>query len=126
MTDDLTARPGDPDLDCCLTGLRIAGLVTSGGGDLVLALCDMDAAGWRTLADGSVTSPSGLGFALSLAVPETDLVPREWQDAILRAWAQSGAYVTLTSARGRLTVLRGADGRTVVLPRSEAEEALAP
>jgi hypothetical protein len=130
QVDARIARPGDPDLDCHLAGLRLSSVVTSGSDEYtteaVLEFATADAGGyWTDQATGervypdSVTSVSCC-FGYAMEPGFEDLA--QWQLDVLCAWRDHGSFIEVTCAPGKWTRLHGA-GLTVVIPRSEPEAA---
>lgn len=114
MRDPRVAMPGDPDLDCHLTGLRLATITMSGTGEFdaeaLLIFDTSQAAGWwvdpstrERFVPDKVTELT-LVFGVQIAPGFkflANLMARR-----LRAWADTGVFVQMTSAPGKWTMLR--------------------
>lgn len=129
--DDRVARPGDPDLDMHLTGLRIAELVVLPGDmtELALTFDASEAAGWwldaetleRVYPDkvSSVELAAGYGMAPGF---------RHLSDIMLRrleTWRADRALVAVTGAPGKWTLLHCPQhpaGTMVPIPRTSRED----
>jgi hypothetical protein len=128
--DDRIAKPGDPGLDCHLTGLRIAALVILPGDRITertLTFDTREAAGfWADPETGGRVFPdtvtsleitAGLGMRPGF---------RHLADIMLRrleAWRADAALIALTSAPGKWTLLHCPDhpaGALVPVPRTGA------
>ena len=130
--DDRIAKPGDPDLDCFLTGLRLASVVDVGDADgyTVEAALEFDTTGaagwWIEAATGEQVFPASVTslraeFGVWLEPEFAHLAA-----ALLRrlsAWVADGSLIAMTSAPGKWTLLRCPGhpaGAVVVFPRSAA------
>lgn len=122
MTDDLIARPGDPALDCHLTGLRLSAVIESPTGgyqfEATLGFDGSEASGWW-VSDGEradIAEVTRLDISYGYDVlPEYELHAM-LQRSRLREWRDTGAVIEMTSAPGKWTLLSSGDQR-VVVPR---------
>src|ERR1700722_10168688 len=125
--DDRVARPGDPDLDLHVTGLRITEVVILAGAYMTEFTVTFDASGgggyWSEAATGEGGFPDrmtrceitaglvmqpGFGWLLDLMLGR------------LEAWRADGALVAVTGAPGKWTLLhspRHPAGPMVLVPR---------
>ena len=124
MHEDI-ARPGDPDLDTHLSGLRLTSVTrTSWPGmhaDLILQFSLDDAGGWWADEKSGRRRTPGGGMSFMLAAG-MELLPgceglADDLTADLQHWAHSGAFIEMTSAPGRFTMLRSGRQK-IFLPRS--------
>jgi hypothetical protein len=126
---DLIASPGDPDLDCYLTGLRLTSVVATDGTEYdleaTLSFDTSDATGWWTdSATGEQVYPDrvtelnmtfGLAMAEGFAFLAEDLVRR------LSVWSTDRALITMTAAPGKWNFLYCPGhpaGEQAIVPRS--------
>ena len=115
ILDDRIAKPGDPDLDCFLTGLKLASVVDVGDADgyTVEAALEFDTTGaagwWIEAATGEQVFPASVTslraeFGVWLEPEFAHLAA-----ALLRrlsAWVADGSLIAMTSAPGKWTLLR--------------------
>jgi hypothetical protein len=122
------AKPGDPDLDLELAGLRLASVDAHGGGDYDLEVTagfdTAEATGWWIEAGtGEKVSPDRvaeltMAFGVKLGDGHGHLAAVML--GRLEAWARDGAAVTMTSAPGKWTLLLCPGhpaGEVMVIPR---------
>lgn len=126
---DRVARPGDPDLDCHLTGLRLASVVATDSTEhdleATLTFDTSDAAGWwkdsktgeRVFPERVTELHSTFGFTLEdgWQFLAERLIGR------LSAWSADGALIAMTAAPGKFTrlyCLGHPAGEEAVIPRS--------
>lgn len=127
--DDLIARPGDLDLDCHLTGLRLTAVTESPAGDYqfeaALGFDTAAADGWWVEPDGSRFQPDRIthfSICFGYDVHPGYELHGMLQMSRLRQWRDEGALVRMTAAPGKWTLLASGTGR-VVVPRKEPSTA---
>jgi len=124
------AFPGDPGLDCHLTGLRLASVVTVRSQDYdIEAALEFDAseaAGWWVEdATGQRVVPTqvtSLSATFGVKLPDDMGRVADLMLERLSAWASDGALMAMTSAPGKWTLLYCPGhpaGEQVVYPRGE-------
>lgn len=136
MADDRLAMPGDPDLDCMLTGLRLASIVATDSSEHdVEATLTFDTSGaagyWTDSATGWTVYPDtvkslDITFGVSLDSGFVHLAAEMTKR--LSAWCADGALIAMTSAPGKWTLLRCPGhpaGGEVPIPRSPARRDIA-
>jgi hypothetical protein len=128
--DGRIAKPGDPDLDCFLTGLKLSSVTDLGDADgyTIEARLEFDtseAAGWwRDAGTGEQFFPDRV-TSLSAEFGVTLDAGFEYLGAALlcrlSAWTADCSLIAMTSAPGKWTLLRCPGhpaGAEVVFPRS--------
>ena len=125
----MVAHPGDPDLDCHLTGLTITDIVTSTDGPLTEAIITFgtsEATGfWNDSLTGERVIPSEVTSVETVFGLRMRPGTRWILDTVmmrLYAWRHDGALVTMTSAPGKWTLLycpQHPAGEIVPVPRGD-------
>jgi hypothetical protein len=127
--DERVAFPGDPDLDCHLTGLRLTSVVATDSTEhdleATLAFDTSDTAGWwKDSRTGERVFPErvtelNITFGVTLADGFAFLAERLVRR--LSAWSTDGALIAMTAAPGKFTRLYCPGhpaGGEAVIPRS--------
>jgi hypothetical protein len=126
--DDRIAKPGDPDLDMHLTGLRIASVVTldtDGMTEFTVTFATGEAAGfWIDTGTGERVYPdqvTSVDLAAGLAMRPGAGWLLNFMLRRLEAWRADAALVAMTGAPGKWTLLycpRHPAGEIVPVPRT--------
>lgn len=126
--EDRIALPGDPDLDCMLTGLRLASMVATETGEydveVTLDFDTSEAAGWWIDEDGEQVFPdrvTKLEITYGVVMDEGFEHLAERMTERLGAWGKDRALIAMTSAPGKWTLLRCPGhpaGEQMAIPRS--------
>ena len=132
MTDPRLAAPGDPDLDCHLTGVRIAEVVvlrdTGYDAEVNLTFDTSAASGfWRDAQDGEIFYPdtvTSLEAVFGLRMDPGYELLLEWLIGRLEMWRENETGLVMTSAPGKWTVLHppGRPDEMAPIPRTDALE----
>jgi hypothetical protein len=131
MTDPRIAEPADPDLDCHLTGVRIASVVvirdTGYDAEVTLTFDTTAASGFWRDADGGIVYPdtvTSLEAVFGLRMDPGHELLLEWLIARLESWREDGAVLAMTSAPGKWTGLECPErsGECAAIPRTDAME----
>jgi hypothetical protein len=104
-TEALLAMPGDPDLDCDVTGLVVTAVVTRDDSREILIHASGGHGRW-TDADGFDIDVDGIKHAdLSARLPSMPDEP--WADYLrtLHRWRDDAVPLRMTAAPGRVTLL---------------------
>jgi hypothetical protein len=127
--DDRVAFPGDPDLDCHLTGLRLASVVATDSSEhdleATLAFDTSDAAGWwKDSGTGERVFPervTELNITFGVTLTDGFAFLAERLVRRLSAWSTDRALIAMTAAPGKFTRLYCPGhpaGGEAVIPRS--------
>lgn len=130
MSDGLVAMPGDPDLNCYLTGVRIraiADLSEPHWMEIMLSLDTSHAAGWYGHPPQAWEPGDDVPITLAAAAE----IPRRYRRAhaammaVLARWQDEGTPLVMTSAHGRFTRLSDGYQAIPLPPASRPAEASA-
>jgi len=127
--DSRVAQPGDPDLDCHLTGLHLSSVIPADTGtydlECLLIFDTTGAAGfWADAATGETASlarVTELTITFAVRMDAGYAAIAELMAARLQSWAETGVPLEMTAAPGKWTLLRSPTD-VVPVPRGAGED----